>query len=1064
MSPTTKAPPKGPIAWMARNSVAANLAMLLILVGGLMGVSRIKQEVFPEFDLDVVIVSVPYPGASPAEVEQGIVLAIEEKARGIDGVKRVYGRASEGVGAVTIELLVGADRQKALADVKASVDRIQSFPEDAEDPNVALASRRREVVSLVAAGDLDLPALYALGEKMRAELLERGGVTQADVFGIPEPEIAIEIDRSTLQSYGLTLDAVAAQVRASSLEVPGGGVDTSGGEILVRVADRRLTGDEFADLVLRSSATGAEVRLGDIATIRDGFAETDQASVYNGRPAVRLTAYRVGEETPTGVADALKAYQADLRAELPDSIDLAVWNDDSELLRQRIDLLVRNAFLGMILVLIILALLLEARLAFWVGLGIPISFLGAFLLMPMADVSINMISLFALIVTLGMVVDDAIVIGENIYTKQQEGMDELEAAIEGAQEMAVPVSFAILTTAAAFAPMLFIPGTSGKMFMIIPMVVLAVLFFSLLESFLILPAHLAHSSDRESSAKGVFGYALYLLDQPRIRVAGALDRFIEKSYRPALQFVLRHRYPALAVAVAMFLIAVGATRTGLVPFSFLPGVEGDVVKVSAKLPYGAPVASTQAIRAELEDTLQELIEDNGYGGLITGVFTRVGEGPPGQDGSREVASHLLSLEVEMVPVDERPFTAGDLTRMWEEALPEMPGLQSLTFSFSVGPFGGAAVDVQLSHADMDVLADASGEVAELLRGFDILTGIENSWASGKPQVDYHLTSHGTSLGLTANDVARQIRASFFGSEAIREQRGRHEMKVMVRLPASERGSEYDLEELDIRTPTGAWVPLSYVADQERRRSPTAITREDGRPVVDVVAELVSGTPSSRVVIEALQQDEFPKLRERYPGLEVSLVGEQRNQAESLASLGRNYFIAVFVIFALLAIPFKSYTQPIIIMSAIPFGFVGAILGHVVMGYGLSIISVMGIIALSGVVVNDSLVLVDASNQAISRGMSPREAIAWAGRRRFRPILLTSLTTFFGLLPMIFEPSVQARFLIPMAISLGYGVLFATVIVLLIVPALYMVLEDAKGLVAGEPAPEPALPIAKQPVT
>ncbi|TNE86675.1 MAG: efflux RND transporter permease subunit [Deltaproteobacteria bacterium] len=1056
---------KGPIAWMARNSVAANLLMFVVMLSGIVGMFRVKQEVFPEFSLDLVTITVPYPGASPEEVEKGVLLAVEDEVTGLDGVKRVTSTAAEGAGTVAVELLLGADRQAVLADVKNAVDRVTSLPEDAEEPQVSLASRRREVISLVLYGDeLDPNTLYALGEKVENELksyegiepapewlgyspvslaryvggwASRGpvsGVTQVEVFGVPAPEIAIEIPEETLMAYGLTLEQVARQVRAASVELPGGGVRAVGGELLVRVADRRIDAHEFEDIPILASRTGARITLGELGEVKQTFAETDQASYYNGKPAVRITAYRVGSETPQGVADTVRSYAEQLRSDLPENVGIAIWRDDSQMLRARIELLVRNGIMGLILVLAVLAAFLDLRLAFWVALGIPASFLGTFFLMPAMDLSVNMVTLFAFIITLGMVVDDAIVVGENVFAKREAGVPFLRAAIEGAQEMAVPVSFSILTTVAAFAPLLFIPGVMGKIFGFIPLIVIGVLAFSLIESFFILPAHLAHM--KASGSRGL--------------LTGPLERFIDNVFRPFLQEVVRLRYVAVSVAFAGLIFTFGAMASGLVPFSFFPVLEGDLVRTTATLPYGSPVERTIAVQKELEEALEKANAELGGEGLIKGVFTRVGEGGaaggPG-GGARAVGGHLVSIEVELTPSDDREVTAEQIAGAWRKHTPPLAGLESLVFTSNVGPSAGKAVDVQLSHTDVSVLADASAELQDELGTYSSLANVQNTYAGGKPQLSYTMLPQGTDLGLTANDVARQIRASFFGAEALRDQRGNDEFKVMVRLPEAQRRQEHRLEELRVRTPAGGYVPLDQVAVPVRGRAPTEITREEGQRVINVSAERKPGVQSTSDVITSLDEEVLPALMASYPGLSAQLVGEQREQGEAFASLKMNYLMGLFVIYALLAIPFKSYFQPLIIMSAIPFGLIGAVGGHLLMGYEMSIISMMGIVALSGVVVNDSLVLIDATNGYRREGATAQDAIVRGATRRFRPILLTSLTTFFGLVPMIAETSVQARFLIPMALSLGFGVLFATVLILLIVPCLYMILEDAIAVVS-----------------
>ncbi len=1032
----------GPIAWMARNPVASNLLMVALLVGGVFALLSLKQEIFPEFELDMVTIQVPYPGASPAEVEQGIVLAIEEAVRGLDGVKYVRSTSAESMGAVTVEMLLGADPDKVTADVKSAVDRISSFPEEAERPTVSLVSRRRPVVDLVIAGEQSEATLHAIGEKARAELLASPAITQVDLVGVRALEVSIGIRQETLEAYGLSLEEVARQVGAASVEVPSGGIKTEAGEVLLRVSDRKRSVSEFASIVVRSTAGGADVRLGDIATIVDGYAETDQATYYDGKRAVRLTAYRVGDETPAGVSEAVHAYADELRAELPANISVQIWDDDSEMLTQRIDLLMRNAQFGLVLVFVVLALFLRLRLAFWVALGIPISFLGALLVLGGTTISINMITLFAFIVTLGMVVDDAIVVGENVFEMMQGGMEPLEAAIRGAKEMAVPVTFSILTTVAAFSPLFFVPGVMGKIFGLIPAVVVTVLLVSLIESFFILPAHLGHM---DPNKRGRISAAV---ERVQNAVARGLAWFTAHPYRRTLDWAVRNRYLTLALGIALLVISLGIVAGGRVPFTFFPRLEGDVVVASARLPYGAPIERTLVVREALEKAAEEAVQASGGDGIVRGLFTRVGE-----VSGNETGSHLVQVELALVSSEARDVTSQEVASRWSKAMPPMAGIESLQISAGMGPGAGAPVNVQISHADNRVLAAVSAELTETLRSYPTLTDVLNGWSSGKTQLDFQLLPEARSLGLTTADVARQLRSHFFGAEAIREQRDRNELRVMVRLPEEQRRSLHDLERLLVSTPSGAKVPLSQVARFDRGRSPTSIQRENGRRIVNVSAELAHGAASAQDVLASLRADVFPGLQQKYPGLELDLVGQQREQAESFGSLGRNFLLALLGIYVLLAIPFRSYAQPLVVMSAIPFGFVGAIGGHVLLGYGLSLMSMMGMIALAGVVVNDSLVLIDAANGARAKGMEAVDAIRWAGERRLRPVLLTSLTTFVGLAPMVLETSVQARFLIPMAISLAFGVLFATAVILVLVPGLYLMIEDFRALIGLAPKDE-----------
>lgn len=1036
----------GLIALMANNSVAANLLMVFIMLAGVfIGIFQLRQEVFPEFDLDIVTVQVAYPGASPDEVEQAIVLAVEEEVRGLDGVKSVRSTASESVGAIQVELQLGANPDKVLADVKNAVDRITSFPEEAEQPSVSLLTSRRQVIGLVISGDQPLRTLHDLAEKARADLLAAGGVTYVELDGVPPLEVAVEIAREDLERYDLSLDEVAQRIRLSSLELPAGGVETRRGQVLVKVDDRRRSGYAFSDIVLRGTPGGGVLLLGDIATIRDTYAETDQAAYLNGERAVRLDAYRVGSESPQQVSDAVRAYAETLKAAYPEGIEVTLLKDQSILLRERIDLLLRNGLQGLVLVLLVLYLFLNARLAFWVAIGIPISFLGAFALLPGFDITINMISLFGFIITLGLVVDDAIIVGENIFEKMEQGLSPMDAAIVGAHEMSVPVTFAVLTTIAAFSPMFFVPGVTGKIFVILPGIVLAVLIFSLVESFLILPAHLGHQSRLATLLQRKLGF----IDAPSRWFSRWLVVFTDRVYRPGLSVVLKGRYVVAGLAVALFAISAGVTASGLVPFSPFPRLEGNEVTAAAQLPFGAPIEATEGVRAALEQGLTQAMDELGVPEAVVGVFSAVGRGPiAGGPVTTPTAggSHLVTVELELVGSESRSVTAEQIAKAWERNTPPLPGLESLTFNANVGPGGDADVDVQLSHPDPELLNTLASDMADTLRSYSDLTGIKNSYAEGKPQLSYQLLPEASTLGLTSSDVARQLRASFFGSEALREQRGRNEVKVMVRLPREQRETEFTLEELRVRTPVGGYVPLNEIAEVQRGQSPTDIRREDGRRVVDVTAMLAEGVDSNQRVVRSLTDTVFPELQREHPALGLRFAGAQADLGEALSTLMRYYVIALVVIFALLAIPFKSYAQPLIIMLAIPMGYVGAVWGHVLLGYGMSMISLFGIVALSGVVVNDSLVLIDAANQRRRQhDYGALDAIIYAGARRLRPILLTSFTTFFGLMPLIFETSVQARFIIPMAISLGFGILFATFVILLLVPAGYLILEDVKGL-------------------
>ncbi|MBN1346258.1 MAG: efflux RND transporter permease subunit [Phycisphaerae bacterium] len=1025
---------RGAIAWMARNGVAPNLLMIVLIGGGLLWAMRIKQEVFPDFDLDTVTVSVAYPGASPAEVEQGIILAIEEAVQGLDGVEEVVSLAKEGVGVVNIELLRGADHQKAAQDIQSEVDRIQSFPEEIEEPEVVLLTHRREVIELVIYGDQDERVLRQLAEDLREQLLQDPGITLVELMAVRPLEISIEVPQENLRAYNLTLEQIAQKVRQAAVELPGGGIKTRGGEILVRMMERRDYGRQFADIPVLSRNDGTVVLLGDIAKITDGFEDTDEFATCDGKPAIKVEVYRVGDQTPIQVSDLARKHLARFEETLPPGVFVTVWDDRSDIYRQRMDLLLRNGYLGLTLVFVLLAVFLEARLAFWVAMGIPISFLGGFIFLPMMDVSINMISLFAFIVALGIVVDDAIVVGENTYEWHQRGLPFLQAAIRGAREVMVPVIFSVLTNVATFLPLFFIPGILGKIFRVIPAVVVTVFLVSLVESLLILPAHLGHQRERRRGSVRAW------LHRGQQSLSAWIARQIKDVYGPFLDKALEHRYLTLAVSIAVLAVTAAYVQSGRMGMTMFPRVESDKAYATAVLPYGSAVESTEKVEQHLIRAAKEVIAEHGGEKLAEGVWAYV-------------FGHQTEVSVRLTQPEVRPVQTAEFVKLWREKAGAIPGLESISFqSDRGGPGSGAVLTIELSHRDIGVLEKASAELAEAISLYPNAKDVDDGFSPGKQQFDFRILPEGRSLGLTAVDVARQVRSSYYGAEVLRQQRGRNEVKVMVRLPEDERISEYNLEELLVRTPMGKEVPIREAVRMSRGRAYTEINRRNGRRTVTVTADVDPPSQAGQIIGD-LEDAALPALMRKYQGLSYSFQGKQADMAESMEALKSGLIMAMLGVYILLAVPLRSYIQPAIIMTSIPFGMIGAVMGHMIMGYSLSILSFMGMVALAGVVVNDSLVLIDFANREFRSGKSHHDAIHAAGVRRFRPIILTSLTTFGGLAPMILETSRQAKFLVPMALSLGYGILFATLIALLLVPCLYLIVEDVRRLFGVRDAAE-----------
>ena len=804
-----------------------------------------------------------------------------------------------------------------------------------------------------------------------------------------------------------------------------------------------------------------------MATVVDGFAETDQSARFSGNPTVAVRVFRVGDQSALEVAEKVKAYVEDAQSRLPEGVKLTPWNDYSRILQGRLDLMIKSARNGYILVFIILALFLKFRLAWWVSLGIPISFLGAFWLLPSLDVTINLISLFAFIVVLGIVVDDAIIIGENIFQQNEKGLFGNRGAAIGAKEVATPVIFGVLTTIAAFFPLMFVSGVMGKFMRVIPLIVIATLVFSLIESLLILPAHL--SGIPRSKGTHSLGRAWHRLQSG---FAERLNWFITSVYQPFLNRALRFRYATIAFAIATLLITGGIVKAGWIKFIFFENVESDFISASLTMPPGTSVETTaEAMKILEQSALQlqtELTEGRADGkSQIKHILTSIGDQPLRNQRSnrmggatRGASGHLGEIAIELMPTENRTVSSSDIVNRWREMTGSIPDVVELTFESSLF-HSGAPIDVQLTGLDMADLVEAANRVKMALTEYTGVYDITDSYRTGKQEIKLSLKPAAESFGVTLADLALQVRQAFYGEEAQRIQRGRDDVRIMIRYPKKQRRSIGDLENMRIRTLGGGEVPFSVVAEAEFGRGYATIQRVDRRRAIDVTAKIDEKKTTAGQVLASLRADVLPAIIPDYPGISYSFEGEQRDQAETMSGLARGFLFALIVIYALMAIPFKSYLQPLIIMSVIPFGFVGAVWGHLLMGRNLTILSMFGLVALAGVVVNDSIVLVHYINQRRLEGVSVMDAVIVAGQARFRAILLTSLTTFAGLSPLLLEKSMQAKFLIPMAISLGYGVIFATFITLMIVPVVYLILEDVKALISNflgirprESVPEP----------
>ncbi|MDE2876029.1 MAG: efflux RND transporter permease subunit [Gemmatimonadota bacterium] len=1030
----------GPIAFMARNPIAANLLMGFLLFAGILAAMELPQEFLPEASLDRIQVVVPYPGAAPQEVEESIVRKIEEQIESVEGLKRTESSAAESMGSVIAEFRQGTDLSRALADVKAQVDRIATFPVGAERPEVREVTSRQIVFRLVVYGDVPERTLKELAYRIEDGILALPEVSYAETSGVRDYEISIEVPLSRLQALGLTLDDVAVAVRQGSLELSAGKISTGDEEIRVRTIGQNYEQTDFEDIIVLTRSDGTSVRLGDIAGVRDAFADTDLVTRYNGQPAARLDIYRSAGENVIDIARAIRDHlDAEVMPGLPEGVAVDIWRDDAVDLQGRVGLLLENAAIGLALVFLALALFLQIRLAMWVAVGLAVSFAGTFLVMAVMGVSISMFSLMALILALGIVVDDAIVVGENIYSQRESGLGGVGAAIRGTRQITAPVIFAVLTTVTAFSVLLGAPGPIGKIGLSIPIVVIAVLMLSLVESLLVLPHHLAHLPPGGEPRNR----ATRFVSRVQAGVNALLERVASGPLDRGLRFTTAHPGIVLAATAGLLAVSMAFVAGGYVRYEFLPQIEGDVVSANVEMPVGTPSERTTEVAERLETAGHRALErlSGGSETPLVAVAVTIGQtaqlfDPLGGDAVEVPRGHLGTVEFRLVESRLRDFSSTEFQNAWREETGTLPEVGSMTFSAGALALG-LPVHLDLSHPDPGQLATMANEVVADLESRAGVYDVKTNHDAGFRELQLELKPAARTLHLTLDHFAHQVRSAFFGTEALRVQRGREDMKVYVRLPEEERNSPSDIEGYPIRTPSRAEVPLGQVATVRLDRSPTTIHRLDGRRVITVTASVDNRVVTGQGVNRNLEGALLARLSAENPGFAYSHGGEQRQQQELNAYLPRAVFFAMLVMYVLMAIPFGSYTQPLIVMAAIPLGLVGALFGHVLLGLSLGFSSIQGIIGVSGVVVNDSLMMIKFINESAAAGMKPRDAVIVGAKARFRAILLTSVTTFLGVAPLIFERSVQTQHLVPLATSVGFGVLVATFLLMLVVPALVM---------------------------
>ncbi|MCK5069310.1 MAG: efflux RND transporter permease subunit [Desulfocapsa sp.] len=1049
------------LATFARNTVFANIILLLIFFAGFLATKLTVRESFPEFAIDKLVITVPYPGADPEEVEEGINQKIEDALESVQGIDLYTTKSKEGLASVIVDVKDGYDTSEVLDTVRSYVNAISTLPVDAEKPIIRAIVKKQVVMLLALSGDLNEKQLKQWGERIKDEVKLNPLISQVEAYGTREYEIGIEISEEKLRKYGLNFDQVANVVRKSSFNLAGGTLRTVGEEIRIRTVGRKYTGEELAKIVVLARPGGEIITLDKIAQIKDGFTEDPIIATIDDQPAMFVQIAKTEEEDAIKISNAVQAFVVEKQKILPPGVHISVFYDTTNSLRARINLLTRNGVIGLGLVFFMLWLFLDLRLSFWAGLGIPISIAGAMFVLWTIDASINMISLFGLIMVLGIVVDDAVVVGESIYVHRQRGESPFDAAVNGVSEVAMPVFAAVTTTIVAFIPLAYVGGTMGKFIAILPIVVIACLAFSLVESLLLLPAHLSHLPDLNKKKKlwGPFD----LIERGRSSVSQGLESFIEKRYTPFIAKVLDWRYVSLAVAISVLIISMGLVKGGLVKFQVMPKFDGFVITSTAEFPEGTPPGITSEALDQIESAFDRLAAKTTTSSgepLVRQRLRLVGQVLSGDMGA--TGPHMGSIQIILLPSEKRGIHSNDLLIEWEKEIGEIPGIKSLSFAgMHAGP-SGAEIEVWLQGHDMDALRHASDDLQDALSEFAGVYQISSDYAQGKNELQLSLKPEATTLGLTVQDLARQINAGFYGREAFRLQRGSDDIRVKVRYTASERTRVSDFERVHIRTSDGREVPLLSVADISFAPGFSTITRTDGLRRIKVTAEVNNKQANSSEIFAELEKTIFRDLKRDYPDVHLAMQGSKKNMRESFDTLKVGYPIAMVGIFVIIATIFRSYIQPFIILFTIPFGLIGAIIAHLLFGYDLSMMSIFGMVALSGVVINDAIVLIERVNENLTLGMKLFDAITQAGARRFRAIFLTSISTVGGLVPLIVETDMQAQFLIPMALSVAGGVIFATVLTLVLIPSLLVIMNDfrrvfQKGLTGIWPTREEVEP-------
>lgn len=1025
-----------------QNPVAVNLLMLSILVGGLLAAVTINREFFPDISPDQILVIVPYPGATPEEVEKGVARPLERELMDVEDVEEIRSQIYEGLCLTYVVLEEGADGEEIVNDVRGEVEIARAdFPDAVEDPRVELLKPFIPVIAIVLHGNVTDRQLHEVGLRVRDDVLAMPGVARAILSGTRAIELRAEVDPEKLEQYGLTFEEVGRAVALQNVDVPGGRLKGALGEIGVRTLGESDDESRLAQYIIHASPDGGVLRLKDVATVRETFSEDPQRGFYKGEPAVQVLVFKGPDADAITLAERIKEYARQQETVLGTrGIKVTTSTDLSRFIAQRLELMLRNARWGFVFVAITLAVFLDLRVAFWVAFGIPVSVLGTFLVMAATGVTFNLISLFGLIIVLGLIVDDAIVIGENVFRRARLGESLEEAAVNGTNEVALPVIAAVATTIVAFLPLAFIKGVIGQLMVVLPTVMCAALLVSLMEAFVILPAHLAHTRERHLLDR--YRWTRTLKDAVNTFKANLFEKWLPAVYVTILRHSLHWRYPVLALVVAASLLAVGIVRGGIVPFVFVQEADAESMSVTIEMASGTSEDRTTQVVKYVSEVVEQLPE-------VRHVFAVVGTAVSerGELVAAEPAT-LGQLAVELVPADEREAlglrTSQEVATEIQRRCGDLPGLKRLSVVTHGGGPAGPEIELRVKGNDLATLTRAVAYVRSELSQYRGVTEVEDDLKLGKLEARLQLRPAARTLGLNTVSAAALVRNALYGFEAQELQREREEVKVRIILPEELRRSFSDLGRIRVPTPAGARVPLEEVVALSTGRGYATLAHVNGERAVTVSAEVDESRGNSAEITASLER-RLANIGQRFPGVSVEFVGQKKETAEAFSSLQVGFPAALLGIYAVIAVVFRSYFQPLIVLTAVPFGLVGAVVGHMLMGYPYTMLSMIGSVALSGIVVNDAIVLVDFINRARRDGMPLLEAVIESGRVRMRPVLLTTFTTIAGMAPLMMERSFQAQFLIPMAVAIVFGLAFATILTLIVVPVLYIVQEDIRGV-------------------